>query len=132
MRRTVFGALALVLAAGAAHGACRPGLREVTTAQLFFGLDTGVERGISEGEWGRFLDTEVTPRFPDGLSVWGVAGQWKDPAGTLSREPAKTLLIVLSGVPGEDSKLQALIDVYKSRFHQQSVLLVEAAACAAF
>jgi hypothetical protein len=132
MRRRASLALALMLAAGSARGACRPGLHEVTTEQLFLGLDAGVERGVSEAEWGRFLDSEVTPRFPDGLSVWDVAGQWRDPAGNMSREPAKSLFIVLPGTASDRANLQALVDLYKARFHQKSVLVLETAACAAF
>ena len=38
------------------------------------------------GGVGRFLDDEVTPRFPDGLSVLDVAGQYRDPSGRIVRE----------------------------------------------
>ena len=124
--------LAAALVSGGARASCGPGLHNVTTAQIFFGLDVGADREIGASEWRSFLDAEVTPRFPDGLSVWDVAGQWKDPAGQITREPAKALLIVLSGAPGEDARLKSVIDAYKSRFHQQSVLLLEQTGCAAF
>ena len=134
MRPPAWSALVLgvALLANGAHAACRPGLHPATTAQLFFGLNVGVERSVAEADWRRFLDTEVTPRFPDGLSVWDVDGQWKDPAGFLSREPAKTLLIILPGAAGDDAKLATIIDLYKTRFHQESVLLMEQDACVAF
>ncbi len=124
--------LGLALLAIGARAACGPGLRPATTAQMFFGLNVGAERSVGEAEWRRFLDTEVTPRFPDGLSVWDVAGQWKDPAGVLSKEPAKALMIILPGAPADDAKLAAIIDLYKTRFHQESVLLMKQDACVAF
>jgi hypothetical protein len=46
--------------------------------QLYFGLGPAddASKGISEAEWRKFLDKEVTPRFPAGLSVVDVYGQW--------------------------------------------------------
>lgn len=134
MRRLTSSALILgvALLSNNAQAACRPGLRQATTAQMFFGLNVGVERSVAEADWRKFLDTEVTPRFPDGLSVWDVAGQWTDPGGFLSKEPAKTLLIILPGAAGDEAKLAAIIDLYKARFHQESVLLMEQDVCVAF
>jgi len=73
----------------------------------------------------------VTPRFPDGLSVVDVAGQYKGSSGAISRERSK-LLIVIVFEPSTTygPKVQAVIDAYKDRFHQQSVLRVERAVCA--
>jgi hypothetical protein len=47
--------------------------------QLYFGLGPAdaVDKGTSEAAWRDFLDKEVTPRFPDGLSVMDVYGQWQ-------------------------------------------------------
>src|SRR5215471_12774980 len=47
--------------------------------RLYFGLGPAdhPERGVSETEWRAFLDREVTPRFPSGLSVLDVYGQWQ-------------------------------------------------------
>lgn len=52
-------------------------------SELYFGV--GSEDGssarvktdaISEERWRAFLDAEVTPRFPDGLTVFDAYGQW--------------------------------------------------------
>src|SRR5579859_7816296 len=47
--------------------------------KLYFGLgpDGEPEKGVTETGWRAFLDKEVTPRFPDGLSVFDVYGQWQ-------------------------------------------------------
>lgn len=44
--------------------------------KLYFGLGPvdHPERGVSEADWRGFLDREVTPRFPQGLSVMDVYG----------------------------------------------------------
>src|SRR5580658_7984476 len=64
--------------------------------KLYFGLGPADKpaEGISEARWREFLDREVTPRFPSGLSVEDVYGQWqgtKDPAP--SRLRSKVLII---------------------------------------
>jgi hypothetical protein len=121
-----------LLAGGAqAKAACPAGMRAVTSAELFFGLDEGGAT-ISEGDWRSFLDREVTPRFPAGLTAWDAHGQWRSDAGVLTRESSKVMLIVLAGRPGERARLKAVIEAYKGRFHQRSVLLAEHRDCASF
>ena len=40
---------------------------------------------VSEAEFQKFLDREITPRFPDGLTVYEADGQFLDSTGTLIR-----------------------------------------------
>ena len=135
MRLTALIAAAAVCASAAAASpasACPEGLRPAKTAQLFFGRSIAPTGEVSDADWRAFLDAEVSPRFPDGLSVSDVYGQWKSPAGDFVREDSKALFIVLAGKPGERARLDLIRDAYKRRFHQQSVLLVEQKACVAF
>jgi hypothetical protein len=105
----------------------KPGLQ----VDLYFGL-VAKGREIGEAEWAAFLAAEVTPRFPDGLSVVDVAGQYRNPAGTISRERSKLLVVVVLDAPAHLAKVQAIVDAYKRQFSQLSVLHVERAICAAF
>ena len=135
MRLTALIAAAVVCAGAAAAlpaSACPEGLRPANTAQLFFGRSIAATGAVSDADWRSFLDAEVSPRFPDGLSVSDVYGQWKSPAGDFVREDSKALFIVLAGKPDERQRLDLIRDAYKRRFHQQSVLLVEQKACVAF
>ena len=129
-------AAAAALCAGAASAApvraCPEGLKAASAAQLFFGRSMGEMGEVSDADWRAFVDAEVSPRFPDGLSISDVYGQWKSPAGDFVREDTKALFIVLAGAPGEQQRLDLIRDAYKRRFHQQSVLLVEQKACVAF
>jgi len=101
----------------------------MTQAQLFFGRNIAGRGTVSDDEWRRFLDEEVTPRFPVGFSVSDIDGQYRNASGIV-RERSKQLLIVISG--GDETKLNAIRDAYKRRFNQESVLLVESPVCAAF
>ena len=79
---------------------------------------------ITSSQWSAFLSDEVTPRFPDGLTVWDAKGQWKDVKGKIDKEPTKVLLLVHPDNPTEDQAIQAIIDIYKKKFDQESVMKV--------
>ena len=49
--------------------ACPVGQEPMRTAQLFFGQNIGAKPGVSEADFRKFLDEELTPRFPNGLTV---------------------------------------------------------------
>ena len=45
------------------------GLKPMTEADLYFGRNIGNTSGVGDDDWQRFVDEEITPRFPDGLTV---------------------------------------------------------------
>jgi Protein of unknown function (DUF3574) len=98
---------------------------------LYFGL-THPKGTVSEAEWQAFLRDEVTPRFPDGLTVVEADGQWRQPDGSIGRERTKVLLIVHDEKPATREALAALVIRYKQLFAQESVLWETAPVCAAF
>jgi hypothetical protein len=132
-----FAALAAVLALSACAtagggGVCGPGSEARATAELYFGRNIGDQPGVSDADWRAFLDQEVTPRFPDGLTVFDAAGQWRSQSGAIGREASKVLVIVLSGRPDDRARLDAVREAYKRRFQQEAVMLVERPGCVAF
>ena len=135
MRRILLAvviAAAFAAEAAAAAPRCPAGLRPATTAEVFFGQDIAGGGEVSDADWRGFLSAEVSPRFPDGLTVADVYGQWRGPKGSFVREPSKALFVVL-GHRGDDQRRLALgRDAYKRQFRQDSVLLVEERACVGF
>jgi len=133
MRATICAAAILFLSgcAGLSPPSCPAGLTPMTEANLFFGRNIGGVPGVGDEDWRRFLDEDVTPRFPDGLTVEDASGQWKG-AGGIAREASKHLIIVLSGAPDEAAKLAAIREAYKRRFRQEAVLLLESKSCGSF
>ncbi len=95
-------------------------------AELFFG------GSITVVQWQQFIDQEITPRFPDGFTVLDTQGQWRNGNSTISRETGHELLVVFPSSADAQTKLNAIRDAYKRRLMQESVLLVESPACAAF
>jgi len=138
MRKFQATAIAILLSglAGTAHAQlvdCRGGQKPSQVAELMFGRKIGDRIAVSEGEWSRFVDREITPRFPDGLTVFNAAGQWRDKSSNkIIREPSKIVQIVLPGVDGEFNRLNEIAEAYKSRFKQQSVGVIVRPACVSF
>ena len=125
-------ALALLLGACAPQQpvTCAAPLKPAVEVGLYFGRNIAGGGEVSEADWASFLATEVTPRFPDGLSVVDVAGQWRGPSGEISRERSKMLIVVVFDAPAHAPKIQALIDSYLRRFRQREVLRTERPLCA--
>ena len=88
-----------------------------------------------EVEWQAFLAEEVTPRFPDGLTVFDASGQWLDAeADRLYREGTKVLNVLVPVESVEEAKwaLDEIADDYVERFDQQVVFKTSRRACAGF
>lgn len=103
--------------------------------KLYFGLGPADQpgQGISEAAWRAFLDQEVTPRFPDGLSVIDVYGQWQGKQETTpERLHSKLLLIDYPDTPDNRSKIEAIRAAWKRRTGDQSVLRVTQPADVSF
>ena len=97
---------------------------------LYFGL-ARPKGSVSELEWQLFLRDEVTRRFPEGLTVWGAEGQWRSAGGGIDHEQSKVLLLVHSDTTAARQSVQAVIDAYRTKFEQESVLWESARVCAA-
>ena len=127
---------ALASAAAPALGAdapyCPPGTQQFAEYRLFFGRSEGTVEVVSEEAWRTFLADEVTPRFPDGLTVLDAAGQWREVSGAIVRERTKLLLVLAP--PGEDAmqRTDEIADAYKRAFGQSSVLRVVTGAGVSF
>ena len=124
------GGLLLTGCATLEPASCPAGLKSVVETELTFGRNIGGVPGVSDADWGRFVDEEISPRFPEGFTVTDGQGQWRGPDGVIVREAAKILTVVFSGDDGSAAKLEAVRTAYKTRYRQDGVLLVRKQACA--
>lgn len=118
--------------ASAAHPAQTKGWVDT---RLYFGLGPADQpkQGVSEAAWRDFLDHEVTPRFPDGLSVVDVYGQWRDnKKATIERLRSKLLVIDYSDTAKNRAKIEAIRVAWKRRTGDHSVLRVTVPAEVSF
>jgi hypothetical protein len=103
--------------------------------KLYFGLGPAdhSDVGISEARWRDFLDHEVTPRFPNGLSVIDVYGQWQGKTQTApERLRSKLLIIDYPDTQESREKIDAIRAAWKKLTGDQSVLRVTQPADVSF
>jgi hypothetical protein len=119
--------------AGAQSVACAAPQQPMQQIELMFGRNIGNRVGVGEAAWSRFLAREITPRFPDGLTVLNAIGQWQSrDRGRLMREPSKLVVIVTADDTPARDKIAAIIAAYKQRFRQRSVGVISHPVCAVF
>jgi len=100
--------------------------------EMLFGTSRSHGTPVTEEEWTRFLDTEVTPRFPAGLTVLRGPGQWRSNDGRLAKEQSNMLVIWHEPTAQADAKIEAIRAAYKQRFDQESVMRVDSMSCVSF
>lgn len=104
-------------------------------SELYFGVgeersveaDGSAERPqaepISEERWRAFLDKEVTPRFPDGLTVFDAYGQWLFRGDAApNRLRTKVLVVLHEDTPKRRADIEAIRLAWKQATGHQSVL----------
>lgn len=124
--------LSSVLSACASMNAttCANGEHLAIQDTLYFG--TGKPNGVvTPQEWAQFLETTVSPRFPDGLTVTEGAGQWRGADGLIVRETTYVLYLVHLHDKASETLVTEVVSAYKSQFRQEPVLRVKSAACVA-
>src|SRR5439155_9041430 len=89
-------------------------------------------RAGGDWKWRTFLAREVTPRFPDGLTVYETSGQWRDPQRNIIVRERSRVLRVIAPADTAPDKIAAVADAYKTRFRQKSVGIVTRPVCASF
>ncbi len=111
---------------------CETGDQPLVRDVVYFGRNRPDGGVVTDGEWQRFLDEVVTPRFPAGLTVLSASGQWRGEKGAVEREQAQVLTLLHSG---DDASRRAVAEVagdYKRRFAQEAVLRERTTACTRF
>jgi hypothetical protein len=140
IRHPIAAAIALALStlataapASAQALTCQGAQKPQEVAELLFGRKIGTQGVISEGAWRRFVAREITPRFPDGLTILDTRGQWLDTATKrVVREQSNIVMIALPGNAEDHDRLSQIAEAYKKQFHQQSVGIIVRPACVSF
>ncbi|MFE3167137.1 DUF3574 domain-containing protein [Streptomyces sp. NPDC059224] len=92
--------------------------------RLFFGTarpDGGP--AVTDRQFTAFVDKEVTPDFPDGLTVQSGRGQWRDAHGTIEKERSYELILLYPepAAKSGDRKIEEIRRAYEKAFAQESV-----------
>jgi len=130
--KTASLALLALLWAAPAFAACPAGQSAMLTVRLYFGQDANGKQ-VPAAAWRDFLARSVTPRFPDGFTVFEATGQWRDPrTRVVQREPSKVIEIAAPDTGALRGRVEEVRKDYMARFHQQSVGLLTLPGCGTF
>jgi hypothetical protein len=110
---------------------CGAGQTPNASETLYFGTGTA-DGEITYVQWQAFIDDVITPRFPQGLSIWPAYGQWQTAAGSIIREDSYVLNVVHEGKPASELAITEIMNSYKQQFQQEAVLRVTSAVCVSF
>jgi hypothetical protein len=101
---------------------------------LYFGLTRRDSSAIADADFQKFVDTAITPSFPDGLTITPASGQYLDSGHVLHKEPSRVLTLLY---PKKDAvevarKIQRITTAYCRDFEQECVLQTTTRATAQF
>ncbi|HUR82404.1 MAG TPA: DUF3574 domain-containing protein [Thermoanaerobaculia bacterium] len=116
MRRSVI-ALALLLSACASMPV-RYGVEGVSD-RLYCGRSIPGGGEVTDADVDKFVDEVVTPRFPEGFTMWTATGSWKGSEET-------TLVLEFLHPYGRrfDDHVREIAEEYRRRFRQEAVMRV--------
>ncbi|MGW8886088.1 DUF3574 domain-containing protein [Streptomyces sp. NPDC055749] len=114
--------------APAAHSAAATRGKAFIETRLFFGTerpDGGPD--VTDQQFLAFVDRQVTPSFPDGLTIQDGRGQWRDSHGVIERERSYELILLYpaSEARVRDPQIERIRDAYEKEYAQDSVARLE-------
>jgi hypothetical protein len=101
-------------------------VRPFVRTELYFG--TARPNGVvTEAQFRQFIDDEVAPRFPDGLTIVKADGQLRGEYGALIKEPSFVLVLLYPYEQFAEGsrRIECVRTLYREQFEQQSVLRVD-------
>lgn len=101
--------------------ACSTG-KQVKT-ELYFGRDND-EGGVTDEQWTAFRNQTLAPVMT-GFTEVDAKGYWIGEGNKVYNESSKVIIYVHEATPAEESKLDSLIQVYKTQFDQEAVLQID-------
>jgi Protein of unknown function (DUF3574) len=105
----------------------RKGVLAFARTELFFGTEKPEGPPVSDDDFRGFLDSQITPRFPDGLTVVKGDGQFTDSAGEIIKEASFILILLypIENVRDSNRRIESIRRCYLRQFDQESVLRVD-------
>ena len=109
-----------------------PAERIMNRVELVFGTAKTNGGMVSDADWNGFLESEVTPRFPEGLTVLKALGQWRNANGKIEKEASRILVILHRPAETADQSIESIRVIFKTRFQQESVMRIDDISCVSF
>jgi hypothetical protein len=129
----LFAAAVMSAVPGAGSNCPLPHQTPMLVAQFFFGRDIEGRGPVTDAEWNSFSQSAIAKNFADGFTVSDGMGQWLDPKmHRVVQERSKIVVAAAPAAPDLARRIEAVIDAYKARFHQQSVGVLTTTECGRF
>ncbi len=92
--------------------------------ELYFGSNMPNGSSVTPEQFQEFLDQEITPRFPDGLTLLTGLGQFRGSNAKIERERSMLLILLYpaESARGSSQKIEDIRVAYEKKFYQESVL----------
>jgi len=92
--------------------------------ELYFGTSHADHSPpVTATQFQSFVNSVVTPRFPDGLTVLDGRGQWRNDDGSLSKETSHELILLYPlSDRSASGKIEYIRKTYEKQYDQESVL----------
>jgi hypothetical protein len=89
---------------------------------------------VTEAEWQYFVDSYVTPRYRQGLTIIDTDGQWMMRTGEVIKEDSMIIILLYDtkSQAENDKNIEFITDTYKKLFQQEAVLRIDTAAGVSF
>ena len=88
---------------------------------------------ISDQSWKAFVESDVTPRFPDGFTMLHGQGAWRRQGSEETGYETSTLLIILHPDTDQDRrKISDVAEAWRTTFSQEAVLRARGNVCVDF
>ncbi|MEU8432055.1 DUF3574 domain-containing protein [Streptomyces sp. NPDC029216] len=117
----LLGAGIPALVGAALHGHAGEPYRET---RLYFGTQRAEgHQPVGKAEFMGFLDREVTPDFPEGLTLHDGYGQWRGADGTIVHEAAYEVVLLYPEKEAAErgARVERIRQAYEQQFRQGSV-----------
>ncbi|WP_308345626.1 DUF3574 domain-containing protein [Streptomyces sp. ISL-94] len=92
--------------------------------RLYFGTERTDGRGpVAQQEFMRFLDREITPAFPEGLTLHDGYGQWRGHDGRVVHETSYEVVLLYPEKEADErnTRIERIRQAYEDQYRQDSV-----------
>ncbi|MFF1558983.1 DUF3574 domain-containing protein [Streptomyces sp. NPDC058279] len=92
--------------------------------RLYFGTARPVgQEPVDAAEFDRFIDREITPAFPEGLTVQDAHGQWRGKDGAIVHEASYEVVLLYPKKEADDrsARIERIRQAYERQYEQDSV-----------
>ncbi len=108
------------------------GSRTVARTELYLGTSRPDGVRITDDQYRRFIDVEVTPRFGDSLVLLSGHSQIAAKDGKLVREPSQVLVLLYSTGEERNAAVEEIRRAFRKEFQGAMMPRVDSRACVVF